>query len=347
MLMMKEKIEQFIINSYDLINNPLEYEKVILEYKSVLGLKEGEHHISYLRKYLGDDELFIEKIKPFSYDSIGLSNLVVGSSSSNKVLSFYNSVDPLFNFMCFLLVMYFQNVKNLVDEKWRKEWSLFFFNQFYMEKEQLMFRFERIESVLTNYHLKLIDNSLLNNENLKNIEDLAGILDLVDTINIKYRIINNDKIKSIKNQKLFYKSKLKKYDKLYFVEKEKQNLLDEELKRQEYKKLKPLKELWLAEAKISIEDLLRIGVENKIWDNDCNIITERKSLYTTGKTLLGSLAIALKGFAISYNTDYKIIGKAFCEVFNIKDKENVKEPFKSFSSGNQDSIKQFKRLLKI
>ena len=109
----------------------------------------------------------------------------------------------------------------------------------------------------------------------------------------------------------------------------------------------PLKKIWLAESKISIDDFLKLGIDKSIWDNQYQIITKKGSLYGTGKTLLGSLSIALKGFAISNNTDYKEIGKAFCIFFKVPIKEETKEPFKAFSSGNSKLISQLIRAFNI
>lgn len=103
-----------------------------------------------------------------------------------------------------------------------------------------------------------------------------------------------------------------------------------------------LKSIWMPEAKISIQEFLQAGVDKGIWGEQYQIITKKNSLYGTGKTLLGSLFIALKGFAISENIDYKIVGKAFCEFFHVDITTGVKEPYKAFSSGNQRLIKRFK-----
>jgi len=112
-------------------------------------------------------------------------------------------------------------------------------------------------------------------------------------------------------------------------------------------RLSLLIDIWSVSAKLSLSEVLRIGLENKIWDEDYNIITKRNSIYGSGKSLLSSLAVALRHTAYPDSIDYKKIGQAFCEAFNISINENTKEPYKSFTTGNPKYIKQFKRLLKI
>ena len=106
----------------------------------------------------------------------------------------------------------------------------------------------------------------------------------------------------------------------------------------------PLKAIWLPEAKISIEDFYKKGIKAGIWDENHNITCERGSIYGTGKALLGSLSVALKGYAVNSNIDYKIVGKAFCEAFKIELKEKTQNPYKLFSSTNPEYIKELKRV---
>lgn len=117
---------------------------------------------------------------------------------------------------------------------------------------------------------------------------------------------------------------------------------------QQTEKPKPeLNKIWLSEPKISVQDLLTLGVEKGIWNDEYQIITAKGSLYGTGKTMLGSLFIALKGYAISDNIDYKVAGKAFCKNFNISVNDKTKEPYKAFSSGNEKLIRELKRAFNI
>lgn len=108
-----------------------------------------------------------------------------------------------------------------------------------------------------------------------------------------------------------------------------------------------LSKIWLSEPKVTVSDFLIMGIEKGIWNEQYNIITARGSLYGTGKSLLGSLFIALKGYAISNSIDYKEAGKAFCSFFNIPISENVKEPYRAFSSGTEKQIRELKRAFNI
>lgn len=105
--------------------------------------------------------------------------------------------------------------------------------------------------------------------------------------------------------------------------------------------------IWLSNPKISIDKLLKLGIEKGIWDENYNLITKRGSLYGMNKTLLGSLSIALKENSIKPNIDHNIIGKRFCEFFNIELKETTLNQYKAFSSGNSKIIKEFKKTFSI
>lgn len=107
--------------------------------------------------------------------------------------------------------------------------------------------------------------------------------------------------------------------------------------------IKKLKTIWLAEPKISVEDFIQKGVNKGLWNENLKIITSRGSLYGTGKTLLSSIYFAFKDWAISSNTDYNEVGKAFCEAFNIEIKKATIEKYKAFSSGKPKIITEIKR----
>jgi hypothetical protein len=123
--------------------------------------------------------------------------------------------------------------------------------------------------------------------------------------------------------------------------------LNEELKVNKSKTTTPLEKIWLPEAKISIEDLLTKGVKKGIWNEENIIITKRNSPYGTGKVLLGSLSVVLRGWAISKNLDYKEVGEAFCKMFNIDIDIKTNRPYKSFESGNAKYMKELKREFNI
>jgi len=90
-------------------------------------------------------------------------------------------------------------------------------------------------------------------------------------------------------------------------------------------KIKKLKTIWLSEPRISVEDFIQKGIEKGLWSANLKILTAKGGLYGTGKTMLGSIFIALKDWAILNNINYNIVGEVFCEVFNIEIKETTKE----------------------
>jgi len=108
-----------------------------------------------------------------------------------------------------------------------------------------------------------------------------------------------------------------------------------------------LQSIWLPQARISVSTFLNLGIDKHIWNNSYKIITQKGSMFGTGKTLLGSLAIALKGFTLSQNTDYKETGKVFCKAFHIEINEDTKEPYKSFGNGSANLIRELKREFNI
>jgi hypothetical protein len=108
-------------------------------------------------------------------------------------------------------------------------------------------------------------------------------------------------------------------------------------------KIKKLKTIWLAESKISVEDFIQKGIEKGLWNDSFEIILAQNSTYSTGKTMLGSIFIAFKGWAISSNIDPNKVGAVFCNVFNIVIKTTTKEPYKAFSSGNPKVVTEIKR----
>ena len=112
-------------------------------------------------------------------------------------------------------------------------------------------------------------------------------------------------------------------------------------------KIDKLKTIWLPQAKISIDDFAQNGIDKGLWNDKLEIITSRGSLYGTGKTMLASIFISFKGWAISSEIHHKVAGKLFCETFGIEIKETTKEPYKAFSSGDPKLIKQFKRTFNI
>lgn len=125
------------------------------------------------------------------------------------------------------------------------------------------------------------------------------------------------------------------------------NNIEKRTKLEQLKNTDLLKKIWLAESKLTIRDFLRKGIDNGIWDENLNLLVKRKSIYGSGKTLLGSLSVALRSYSINSNTDYKVVGNAFCQTFNISIKANTSDPYKSFQTGNGKYIKEIKRAFNI
>lgn len=109
----------------------------------------------------------------------------------------------------------------------------------------------------------------------------------------------------------------------------------------------PLRTIWLAEPKISIPDFLEKGKNMGLWDDELRLITQKGSLYGSGKTLLSNIFTAMKGYAIHSHTDYKKAGEIFCSVFKINNKETIKEPYKVFGSANPKQTQEIKRAFNI
>lgn len=112
--------------------------------------------------------------------------------------------------------------------------------------------------------------------------------------------------------------------------------------------IKKLKSIWLAEPKLTVEHFLQKGIDKGFWNNDLELTLQRNSsTYGTGKTFLGNVFRAFRGWAIPNHLDYKEAGKIFCEVFNIEVKKSTKEPYKLFSSGNDKQIREVKRTFDV
>lgn len=108
-----------------------------------------------------------------------------------------------------------------------------------------------------------------------------------------------------------------------------------------------LKEIWLPEPKLTVNDFLNKGIECGVWNKNYEIILNRGSVYGSGKSFLGSLSVALKSYSISNNTNYEVIGKAFCQAFKIDNFNTSSNPYKSFQAGNKKYIKELKRAFNI
>ena len=114
------------------------------------------------------------------------------------------------------------------------------------------------------------------------------------------------------------------------------------------KKVKQLKQIWLPQPKLNVEEFIQKGIDKGFWNDDFKILLQKNtSTYGSGKTFLGNIFIAFKGWAISNDLDYKIAGEVFCDVFNIKIKQSTFEKYKLFCSGNSKQIAELKRSFDI
>ncbi|MDT8413557.1 MAG: hypothetical protein RQ875_13915 [Vicingaceae bacterium] len=118
----------------------------------------------------------------------------------------------------------------------------------------------------------------------------------------------------------------------------------EQIETEHSEKIKKLKSIWLAEPKLTVEDFLQKGKDKGFWNDNLELTLQRNSsTYGTGKTFLGNVFIAFKGWAIPEHFDYKEAGSVFCKVFNIEVKESTKEKYKLFCTSNQKQVKEIKR----
>jgi|GEM_PF-6504022 len=147
-----------------------------------------------------------------------------------------------------------------------------------------------------------------------------------------------------KTENFDYLNDQKVYEKhIKFLSDKRDKLLQNTPIHLEKKEQLPISKVWLTEPKITQERVIQKGINLGLWDENRNLTSNRGSLYSSGKNLLASLSIALKGHAISSSMDYKIIGEAFCETFNVNINQNTKEPYKPFCKGNSKIIRQFKQ----
>ncbi|WP_162419228.1 hypothetical protein [Cyclobacterium roseum] len=112
------------------------------------------------------------------------------------------------------------------------------------------------------------------------------------------------------------------------------------------KKNSELKTIWKAKPKLTINQVLKKGIDLALWNGDYQLTTNRNSPFSTGKTLLAGLYISLKGNSINDNLDYKIVGKVLCDFFKVPDNKNISEPYKSFQSVNQKIKKEFDKFFR-
>ncbi|MBU2921490.1 hypothetical protein KO504_09070 [Winogradskyella psychrotolerans] len=313
---------------------------------------ESKKQTSLIKEYLNNDELFeyfIQRIDREIHSSIPQNIKETCEVCKNKselqsdkaCLDYFNIVEMDFILHLTIFTNLIKINKHLFESKESLSAITFeFLSCFSSNNGKLLFNYEKFDSITLTHTLLTLD------ETFNEMDALSALKVINETISeIETHILiakNSERVLSdfAKPQLKFLKKQRKRI---------KENLfLNTELtKSQTNKKLKELNDIWLPTAKIKTEELIEIGIQNRIWDENYNIITKRGNLYGTGKTLLGSLYIALKNYAIPETIDYKTVGVAFCKTFNITINQNQKEPYKAFSSGKPEIIKAFKRLYKI
>jgi hypothetical protein len=95
------------------------------------------------------------------------------------------------------------------------------------------------------------------------------------------------------------------------------------------------------------EDIIRAGIDKRIWNKSNYIITKRNSPYSTGKELLSCLYHALvERGVIPKNIPYELASEVFFNKFNIQNKKSVSQPYKTFEKyKNKDAYNAFLELI--
>ncbi len=300
---------------------------------------ESKIHLQLFKKYINDDEIYKDRIEKY----LSITLIIINDEK-------YTELEYVLIVISLDLLL-FDEILN-IDEKKMLVMRVLDIIDFENNGEIGKLKFIVIQEFLITY--RLFYNEQLFNlglDSLKNFEILNELSNVVDHYTNILRNEDQSIVKLLDTPRKFYNQKKKYFEDKYSIEKEKSittgYINDSINDNYEEEHLKELKKIWLATAKISIHDFIDIGVNNHIWDEDYRIISKRGNLYGSGKSLLSSLSIALKNYAIPEIIDYKIVGSAFCKAFNIKNNENTKEKYKAFSSGNPEIIKEFKRLYKI
>ncbi len=229
-----------------------------------------------------------------------------------------------------------QNIHLFEDQAQRKRLCMAFIGCFRFHKGRVYFD----------------NNRLLYQCFKEGLRSISTILENSDSLN-RLALINNSMHK-LDNEQRFYtidngvKNDILEIQLDHFKEAERYYKNQSENKESKTTRTnKRLSQIWLAEPKLSIDDFLQKGIDVGIWNENFDIIVKRGSLYGTGKTLLSNLAHAVRGYCISHQTDYKIIGKAFCEQFKIEISESTNEPYKVFNKENRAIKDQLKRAFSI
>jgi len=323
------------------------------------GVAREEDVHSLIKKFLADDEKYdqwMQYIMQSIHNSIpkeiiGKCNFCNGDSinESDKIcLQYYNKAETeILIAAYFFIISIHNNAEVFSSELVLQDLAFQFFKSLEYEKGMVTFNYKKFYdyfSICTMEILRSIFKSMDTLDSLDLINDLKEELNFEEIRAKLQGMVLTDQLEPHKtflnNQITYYKNKSDLESKRTQIIESKEDVVINN-------RLSLLIDIWSVSAKLSLSEVLRIGLENKIWDEDYNIITKRNSIYGSGKSLLSSLAVALRHTAYPDSIDYKKIGQAFCEAFNISINEKTKEPYKSFTTGNPKYIKQFKRLLKI
>ena len=231
--------------------------------------------------------------------------------------------------------IYCLNKKLFENEEQVKRLCYVFFSCFSFHKGLVYFNMDN----LLNECLK---------EGLKSISEVLEASDMFRRLKIINTSLNDLHKRQIEHQiDHQYKDEYIQFQIKHYNEAKRFYSENEEIETKYKSKSNYLQSIWLANAKLSIDDLLQKGIDAGIWNEQYEIIVKKKSMYGTGKTLLSNLAHALKGYSISEEIDYKVIGKAFCQQFNITINQSTKEPYKSFNKQKKSIKDELKRVFSI
>lgn len=231
--------------------------------------------------------------------------------------------------------IYLQNKHLFKDEKQIRYLCYVFFSCFSFYKGKVYFDFDNLLKECLKEGLKSISKLLQESDVFRRMQIINNSIHDLKNQQLKHQIDHDYKDEYIQFQIKHYKEA-----KRFYTEKE-------ELETKYSLENNPLRDIWLAEAKLSIKDLLQLGIDKGMWNEKYEIFIKKGSVYGTGKTFLANLAHALKGHSISEETDYKVIGKAFCEQFNIEPNANTKEPYKTFNKENKPIKDRIKKAFSI
>ena len=325
----------------------LSFDEIINKYYNLSEEKLDKNHICILRDLCNNDKEFDEVI--FFYRNISEDSKIINYNKpcDNCSLNCCNNIDVSFNFYVAVFIMDLFNRRFSYNAEINKELTNLFFKQFYIEEDKVKFNEEKMINLFIDYDLEILDNELLKNDSLSNVKMLLNLKNHLSSLENRYNSLSNDNSNEIRTQINFVSSKLEYYKNIYDIEKEERLIVEKKVKEVKHKELRPLEDLWLPNAKISLEKVIEIGIQYRIWDEDRNIITKRSTDFSTGKSLLASLSVALKNYCYPDTIHPDILGKAFCKVFNVKVNLKVSEPYKSFTSANSKITKEFRRILNI